>query len=152
MSFFTNRKDLPMDDADSLFWFHGSPRQLTTLGAGSAMTRNKRLAEAFSHKPTIMCFANDGTIKHNGTMDGYLYQIDEPISERDAEVHPGIVRGDAWEWTRKRDLKLKLLERTTVILSQRIGKIKAALICTGTHLVLLLRSCLRRLSFRTFSD
>ena len=57
MSFYTDGKGLPMDDADNPLWFHGSPRQLTTLATGSAMTRNKRLAEAFSHKPTIMSFA-----------------------------------------------------------------------------------------------
>ena len=140
MSFYTDGKGLPMDDADNPLWFHGSPRQLTTLATGSAMTRNKRLAEAFSHKPTIMSFANDGTIKHDGVMDGYLYQIDEPVSERDAEVHPGIVKSDPWEWTTKRDLKLKLLEQTTVLPSQKIGKFKAAMMRVGTRLAVFFRS------------
>ena len=76
-----------MDKAESPFWYYGSPTQLTILAAGSAITRNKRLAEAFSHKPTIMSFSYDGTIRHNGIKDGYLYQIDEPISKEDAEMH-----------------------------------------------------------------
>ena len=148
MSFFTNRRGLPMDEADSRFWFHGSPTRLTILAVGSAITRNKRLAEAFSHKPAIMSFGRDGTIKHSGTLDGYLYQIDEPISEEDAEVHPGIAKSDAWEWTTKRELKLKLLEQTTVRPSEKIGRIKYALMRTSANLVLLLRSCFKRLSFR----
>ena len=91
MAFYTDGKGLPVDDAGSRTWFHGSPRRLTVLTAGSAITRNRRLAEAFSHKPTILSIANDGSIKHDGVMAGYLYQIDEFVSEEDAAVHPGIV-------------------------------------------------------------
>ncbi len=139
MSFLTDGKGVPMDDPACPLWFHGSPALLTALAAGSAMTRNKRLAEAFSHKPTLLAFASDGTIRHNGMRDGYLYQIDEPIGEGDAEVHPGIMQTDAWEWTTRRELKLKLLGKTTVQPSQRIGRLEAATMRIGTRLALLVR-------------
>ena len=134
MAFYTNGKGVPLDDAHGTVWFHGSPERLTTLAGGSAITRNRRLAEAFSHKPTILSVASDGHIRHNGTRPGFLYAVDEPVTPEDAEVHPGIVRSDAWEWTTKRDLKLKLLCPTTLSRGERIGPLRALLMRAGTRI------------------
>ena len=138
-AFFTDGKGAPMDIVDSPMWYHGSPTLLTTLAAGSAITRNKDLAKAFSHKPSLLAFSDDGTIRHNGTMEGYIYEIDEPVTQADAHVHPGIVQSDAWEWTTDRDLKLRLIERTQVEQSEKLGCLKAALMGLGTRLTLFLR-------------
>ncbi len=114
MPFYTNAQGVPLDDVDGAQWFHGSPERLTTLTAGSAITRNRRLAEAFSHKPTLLSVSNRGRIRHNGKRPGFLYVVDELVGAEDAESHPAVVRTDPWEWTTKRDLKLRLVGRTTI--------------------------------------
>ena len=130
-AFYTTGKGAPLDDAQSKAWYHGSPERLTTLSAGSAITRNRRLAEAFSHKPSTMSVSNSGHIRHDGTKPGYLYVVDEPVSGDDAEVHPGIVKSDPWEWTTKRDLKLRLVGTTTLSRDERIGRLRTVLMRAG---------------------
>ena len=134
MAFYTNGKGAPLDDVQGTVWFHGSPKRLTTLAAGSAITRNRRLAEAFSHKPSMLSVSDDGHIRHNGTRSGLLYAVNEPTTTEDAAVHPGIVRSDAWEWTTKRDLKLKLLGATTLSRGERIGPLQNLLMRAGTRI------------------
>jgi hypothetical protein len=139
MSFLTNKKGASMDDSGSYVWFHGSPRDLKTLGAGSAITRNRKLAEAFSHKPALLEFGGDGTIRHTGVEEGFLYQVDEPLGEGDVVVHPGIRRSDPWEWTTQRDLRLRLVGPTVLTRSERMGPLRAAVLRAGAKAALLLR-------------
>ena len=90
-------------------WYHGSPVALTTLRVGSTITQRRDLARIFSHKPTIVSFEDDGRIKHNGTLPGYLYSIDEEIAPEDVEAHPRTTMGPGDEWLTHRELRLRLL-------------------------------------------
>lgn len=65
-----------MKSKEDLAWWHGSPYQLTYLLAGSTITQNRLLAEVFSHKPAIISVEDDGRIRHNGILNGYLYQVE----------------------------------------------------------------------------
>jgi hypothetical protein len=93
------------------FWFHGSPLELTELAPGSTITQWKSLAEAFSHKPSVLEYDHvGGAIKHNGTLPGFLYMIDEPIIEgENTYKHPNTSMDDCVEWLTKKPLKLRLL-------------------------------------------
>jgi len=106
-----------LDDPESQIWYHGSPLLLEILATGSSITRNRELAIAFSHKPSQLGVADDGTIHHNGKQNGYLYEIAEPVSLGDIYVHPSIndiSPNDPWEWLTKRQFKLKLIQETIV--------------------------------------
>jgi hypothetical protein len=96
-------------------WYHGSPLELTELASGSTITQWKALAEAFSRKPSELEYDNvGGKIKHNGTLPGYLYVIDEPITE-DADIyrHPNSTMDSGVEWLTKRPLKLRQISSST---------------------------------------
>ena len=90
-------------------WYHGSPLELTTLLTGSTITQRRDLARIFAHKPAIVSFEDDGRIKHNGTLPGYLYIIDEEIGPEDVEAHPRTTMGPGDEWLTHRELRLRLL-------------------------------------------
>lgn len=47
-------------------WYHGSPFLFELLEKGSTITRWRELAEAFSHKPDILCVEDSGEILHKG--------------------------------------------------------------------------------------
>lgn len=51
--------------------YHGSNRLFNILEEGSTITQWKKLAEAFSHKPAVLCIDDDGSIVHNGKEYGY---------------------------------------------------------------------------------
>ena len=62
---------------------------LKFLKKGSTITQWKELAEAFSHKPTILAIDDDNSIFHNGKEYGYLYIVDESIEVGiDIYAHP----------------------------------------------------------------
>ena len=90
-------------------WYHGSPLQLDTLLAGSTITPYRHLAEVFSHKPSMVSVDDAGLILHNGTEAGYLYVIEETLSEADVYMHPRSTMQAGWEWLTRRDLPLRLL-------------------------------------------
>lgn len=69
-------------------WYHGSQQELSVLRAGSSISQNQAIARIFSHRPSLVSTQDDGTYKHNGTVPGYLYSIDEEISAVDVEPHP----------------------------------------------------------------
>jgi len=95
----------------SCCWYHGSPLVLNELAVGSTITTWKELAIAFSHKPATLEYNEvGGSIKHNGSASGFLYIIDEPITEgTDIYRHPNTSMDDGVEWLTKRPLKLKLI-------------------------------------------
>lgn len=91
-------------------WYHGSNKLFNELKSGSTITQWKKLAEAFSHKPTTLCYDDNGVISHNGLEKGYLYIIDEPIMVgKDVYPHPNSSMDKNLEFLTKRTLKVKLL-------------------------------------------
>jgi hypothetical protein len=93
----------------SIPWYHGSPLELTVLRAGSTITPERRLAEVFSHKPTLVSMEDDGSLEHNGSLPGFLYQVAEEVKEEDVEQHPRSSMSPGQEWLTRRDLMLKLI-------------------------------------------
>lgn len=91
-------------------WYHGSPHKIDFLITGSTITQDINLAKVFSHKPTIVSTEDDGTIKHNGLLRGYLYIIDEDVQEDDVIEHPRTTMQHGKEWLITRQLKLKQVE------------------------------------------
>ena len=90
-------------------WYHGSPLQLTVLRKDSTITQKRQLAQIFSHKPTLVTVSDDGQVKHNGALPGYLYLIVDKIQPDDVAPHPhtSMMPGD--EWLTTRELRLQLL-------------------------------------------
>lgn len=92
-------------------WYHGSDAIFSTLRAGSTVTQWKALAEAFSHRPTLLCTEDDGSISHNGTAKGYLYVIDEPVQVgADLYPHPRTTMEENAEFLTRRPLKVRKIE------------------------------------------
>lgn len=88
-------------------WYHGSPLPLTVLLAGSTITQKRHLARIFSHKPSIVSVADDGQVKHNGSLPGYLYVIAEEIQTGDVFHHPQTTMSPGDEWLTTRELRLQ---------------------------------------------
>ena len=57
---------------------------------------------------------SDESLKHDGVTPGSLYVVAEEISADDVHPHPHPVNASRWEWLTRRELRLKLIERTTV--------------------------------------
>ena len=115
MPYIDDGKGKPIDEPESQIWYHGSPLLIEILATGSSITRNRELAIAFSHKPSQLGVADDGTIDHDGKQNGYLYEVAEPVSLEDIYVHPKINEispNDLWEWLTKRPFQLKLIQET----------------------------------------
>ena len=101
-----------LDDGE---WFHGSPLRLAALAAGSTVTRCRPVAEAFSHRPTRVGVDDDARpvrVSHDGELDGYLYVIDEPVTEADLHPHPrSSLPGGGLEWITHRPLRLRMVSQ-----------------------------------------
>ena len=93
-------------------WYHGSPQSLSHLRTGSTITQKRELARIFSYKPTIVSVEDDGRIRHNGLLPGYLYIVDEPVQAGDIEPHPRTTMAPGDEWLTTRELRLCLLGAT----------------------------------------
>lgn len=98
----------------STIWYHGSPYELITIRKGSTITQNKDLARVFSHKPPCVSIDDEGNIKHNGIIEGYLYKIDEVIEEGDVYEHPRTTMGKGLEWLTTKELKVSFIEKTYI--------------------------------------
>ncbi len=96
-------------------WYHGSPLQLTVLRQGSTITPHRHLAEVFSHKPTLVCWNDDGSLQHNGALAGFLYRVAGAVDEGDVLPHPRSAMPAGAEWLITRDLPLELLWPVPVI-------------------------------------
>ena len=91
-------------------WYHGSNMLFTELRTGSTITQWRELAEAFSHKPAMLCYGDDGTITHNGKEKGYLYIIDEAVDfQHDIYRHPRTTMDENAEFITKRPLRVKMI-------------------------------------------
>ena len=84
-------------------WYHGSPAELIVLRSGSTITRDRHLAEVFSHKPQIVSIDDDGRIRHSGTQPGYLYRIAETVAPDDVYPHPNSSMAPGLEWLTRRE-------------------------------------------------
>ncbi len=87
----------PMTSEAHSEWFHGSPKKLPDLLAGSTVSPVITLARAFSHKPVKLSIEviedeNHGKrhvrILHDGTKHGYLYRVVVDKPEIDLIQHP----------------------------------------------------------------
>lgn len=96
-------------------WYHGSNLIFSELKEGSTITQWRALAEAFSHKPTILCYDN-GVISHNGVQKGYLYVIDENVEiGTDVYQHPQTTIDENMEFLTKRPLAVRLIEELPLL-------------------------------------
>lgn len=93
--------------------YHGSQQELTRLRSGSSITQSANLAKAFSHRPSLLSMSDD-SLKHDGVTSGYLHIVAEEIAPEDVHPHPHPVHAARWEWLTRRELRLELIERTTV--------------------------------------
>lgn len=114
--------DLPAHLTDGA-WYHGSPERLDVLRAGSTITRVRVVAEAFAHRPTCVSISiveRTGQptrleICQNGALLGYLYTIDEPVTEADVHPHPQSSFPDGGlEWLTDRPLRLRFVAEIPV--------------------------------------
>ena len=88
-------------------WYHGSPHALTSLRQGSMVTPFENVAEAFSHKPSILHFGDDqNSVVHDGQVPGFLYQVSEPVTEDDLQVLAGTGQT---HWEIQRELQVALV-------------------------------------------
>ena len=102
-------------------WFHGSPERLHSLRPGASVTQNRRLAEAFSHKPSFTSISDDGSIRHDGARQSWLYVVDEPVTARDIRPNPpGESLPPGEEWLARRELKLKLVGPVEILPEERL--------------------------------
>ena len=104
----------------ALTWYHGTPLQLCVLREGSTITQDRHLAEVFSHKPEIVSVNGDGSIKHTGTLPGYLYCIDEQVEDGDIYPHPNSAMSPGKEWLTTRALRLRLIGPVEIAEEERL--------------------------------
>lgn len=97
-------------------WYHGSPRRLTLLRAGSTITQNKELARIFSHKPAIVVGdESNKRWKHTGPFArGFLYRVIGQITELDIEAVPHSSLSPGTEWNAKTEFPLELVSETAI--------------------------------------
>jgi len=106
---------MPQSDR-SAPWYHGSPHRLTTIRQGSWITPSKEIASAFSHRPTLISISDDHkTVKHNGTLPGFLYRVAEEIRPQDVTLLPGT---DQTHWSTNRELSVTLVEQAPLLESE----------------------------------
>lgn len=96
-------------------WYHGSPLELTKIRKGSTITQDSDLARVFSHKPTLVSISDDGMIKHNGKVPGFLYRIRDHIGPRDVYPHSRSSMEKGKEWLAKRELLVELIGPTQIV-------------------------------------
>jgi len=95
-------------------WYHGSPYRLTRLFVGSTITQDRRLAEVFSHKPSIVSVENDGRIRHNGNLPGYLYMISKPVNLDELEPVPHSTMEPGKEFLTKCEFSIRLISHVEI--------------------------------------
>ncbi|MBN1138843.1 MAG: hypothetical protein JXM73_19820 [Anaerolineae bacterium] len=109
-------------------WYHGAPLELTVLRPGSTITRDRHLAEIFSHKPAIVSMDDDGAIRHDGTQPGLLYRIAEPVGADDVYPHPRSSMAPGLEWLTRRELRIELIGLVAIRETERLTLVEMAMI------------------------
>jgi hypothetical protein len=100
-------------------WYHGSPKRLTVLRAGSTVTQNRELARVFSHKPAIVVGDESDESKehwkHTGPFkQGFLYKLAGSVVDGDIELVPNTSLSFGQEWNTRREFAL-VLDTVTAI-------------------------------------
>ncbi len=109
---------------ENSLWYHGSNKVFDVLDIGSTITQWRQLAEAFAHKPAMLCYGDDGVILHNGQEAGYLYMIDEVIElDKDIYQHPRTTMDKNAEFFTKRLLKVKMISKLDSLTKEEINRI-----------------------------
>jgi hypothetical protein len=101
-------------------WYHGSPGRFKVLHSGSTITQKPDLARVFSHKPSIVSISDEGAIKHDGRLAGYLYVVAEEVFPKDVIPHPHSTMQEGDEWLTVRDLAVHLLGPTELALEEQL--------------------------------
>lgn len=117
-----------MDIASARCWYHGSPEKLTTIRKGSTITQKLALARIFSHKPSLVSVSDDGHIKHNGAMPGYVYVVAEKVGAGDVAPHPRTSMAPGDEWLTNRELRVQLLHPATPLPEEQLTDADIALL------------------------
>lgn len=97
-------------DASICRWWHGTPERLTTLRAGSVITRIRPLAEAYAHAPANLSLAADNTVTHDGRRAGWLYRIADAVRPDEVMPAPASAMPLSYEFISKRELRLELVK------------------------------------------
>ena len=63
---------------------------------------------------------DDGSLRHTGTVPGYLYRIAEPVAAEDVYPHPRSSMPPGAEWLTRRALRLALIGPTVVRDEERL--------------------------------
>jgi hypothetical protein len=109
----------PMQEHPAARWYHGSPKAIDELRAGSTVTPIPQLARAFAHRPgrlDINIRENDEThrrtvtIEHDGKSAGFLYEVAVADPARDLRPHPESTLAPGEEMLTTRPLPLRMLE------------------------------------------
>jgi hypothetical protein len=103
-------------------WYHGSPLRLNVLCEGSTITQDRRLAEVFSHKPTIVSVDDENVIVHDGTRAGFLYRVAETLGAGDVYPHPTSSMAPGKEWLTRRALRLEMVGPVAFIDGERLSE------------------------------
>jgi|WetSurMetagenome_2_1015567.scaffolds.fasta_scaffold403479_1 hypothetical protein len=103
-----------MDFDPCLNWYHGSAAEFSVLRMGSTITQNQELARIFSHLPNIVSVSDDGRIKHNGKLRGFLYIVYEEVKPDDVIPHPHSTMRAGEEWITTRELPVRLIVPTVI--------------------------------------
>jgi hypothetical protein len=105
-------------------WYHGSPKKLKTLRAGSTITQRFDIARIFSHKPSVVI--GNGSAKgwkHTGPFTkGFVYRLVGPVNEDDIEAVPNSTMSEGDEWNTRREFELVLISETTVNPAELLAK------------------------------
>ncbi|MCK5117059.1 MAG: hypothetical protein KAR44_10695 [Candidatus Aegiribacteria sp.] len=112
----------PMTSEAHVEWFHGSPKRLSSLLAGSTVTPVITLARAFSHKPVNLSIEviededhgkRQVRILHDGTKHGYLYRVVVDKPEIDLMQHPDSYGAPGEKMLTVQVLPLEFMEEVT---------------------------------------
>ena len=72
-------------------WYHGSNARFDVLREGSTVTQWRELAEAFSHKPSMLCTEDDGSILVLNRQAVQVFQREQRVHQAEIAVdvrHP----------------------------------------------------------------
>ncbi len=105
-------------------WYHGTPRRLSILRAGSTITQTMDLARVFSHKPALVVGEETNRRwKHTGPFaQGFLYRVASQVTKKDVEAVPHSSLSPGMEWNTKREFPLVLVSKTAIVPGELLTK------------------------------
>jgi hypothetical protein len=70
--------------------------------------------------------SDDGQIKHNGSLQGFLYVVAESIKAGDVISHPRTTMGLDDEWLTTRELRVQLLCPSELVTEEQLTEVEIA--------------------------